>query len=444
MIILASKSKARKNILKNLGIRFKVVPSRVKEHAAVSGSPVSTVKTNALLKAREVASRLKEGVVLACDTLVWQGGEAFGKPKDFREARRMLKRLSSKPHRLYTGIAVIDVKRHLEMVDVEETKIFMEKLTDAEIRRYFKKVSPLDKAGGFDIQGLGSLFIKRIEGCYFNVVGLPVSKMFALFKKAGVSLLLFFCAVSFFGCATEFNVATKHEDWMMYSTDKEVAIGDSVSKQVEENYEIVKDPVLCDRVNRVGAKVAEVCDRKELIYRFRVIEEKKEKDKEKEIVNAVSLPGGYVYVFKDLLKFASTDDELAVVLGHEVGHIVARHSIKRLQAIWGYNILSALAVSSGNADVARGTQLAYLQLLSGYSQEDELLADKLGARYAKRAGYDPNAMITFLKKLKEKHRKEETHQLSYFKTHPYISQRVKATKEELGEKISFEDFINIE
>ncbi len=439
MLILASRSKARRQLLKNLGIKFKVMPSGVKEHHAEGVHPAATVKANALLKARRIAGKLKNGLVLGCDTLVWQDTRVFGKPRDIKEARAMLKKLSSRPHYLYTGIALVDVSSGKEIVEVEETKIFMNKLTDKEISNYFKKVNPCDLAGAFDIQGFGGLFIKRIEGCFFNVIGLPVSRLFTMLKKIGVSLLLAVLVFNVYGCATEYNVASNTQDWMMYSTDKEVAIGDSLSKEVEQQYTVIQDPEANERLRRVGDKIASVCDRKELFYRFRIIEDKEEKD----MVNAASLPGGYVYVFKELLKVADTDDELAAVLGHEVGHIVARHGIKRLQAIWGYNILSVLAQGTGNPDFARGAQTAYLSILSGYSQEDELLADKLGTRYAKRAGYNSEAMLSFLKKLRNKYKKDKPRPMSYFRTHPYFSERVKATKEELGESISFEDFINV-
>lgn len=190
MIILASKSKARQEILKKLGVKFKVMPSRVKEHDEdYTADPVNLAKANALMKARYIASDLKEGIVIGCDTLVEQDGRIFGKPKNLKEAQAILRKLSSKPHHIYTGIAVIDAKRRKEFVAIEKTKIIMERLSDKEITYYFKKVFPLDKAGGFDIQGLGGVFIKRIEGCYFNVVGLPVSRMFILLKKAGISLL---------------------------------------------------------------------------------------------------------------------------------------------------------------------------------------------------------------------------------------------------------------
>lgn len=438
MIILASKSKARRKLLKNLGIPFRVMPAAVAECHDPAAPPAVTVRRNALLKARDVAGRLTQGAVVACDTLVAQKGKLFGKPRNLQEAAVMLKKLSAKPHRIYTGVAVIDARTKKEYVGVEETKIEMEPLSDLEIRRYFKKVSPLDKAGGFDIQGPGAFFIRRLEGCYFNVVGLPLAKLSKLLKKAGVSLLVFFCVLSFAGCATEFNVATREEDRLMVTADKEASLGEALSRQMEKEYKVINDPELNDRLQRVGSKIVAVCDRQEFAYRFRIIEDEKEKD----AVNAVALPGGHIYVFKELLKVAASDDELAAVLGHEVGHVAAKHAVKRLQALWGYNLLALLGGASGDAEFAQGVQFAYLNLLMGYSQEDELTADRLGARYVKRAGFDPEAMFAFLEKLRQRHKKEKPRALSYFRTHPYIAERIRATKEELGTSISFEDFIN--
>lgn len=438
MLILASKSKARKKLLEALGVKFRVMPARVKEHADAVRHPARTVAANALLKARDAARRVKKGIVVGCDTLVWQDGRAFGKPASLKEARAMLKRLSHRPHVLYTGIAVIDAASGREMTEVEETRIEMEPLSDREIAQYFRKVSPLDKAGGFDVQGLGGSFIRRIRGCYFNVVGLPIARLRVMLKKFGVSLLLVLCGFAVNGCSTEYNLATHKEDTMMYSTEREVAIGDSLAAQVEKNYTVVQDPQMNERLDRVGAKVAQASDRHDLTYRFRIIEDPKDKD----LVNAVSLPGGYIYIFKNLMTVADTDDELAAVVAHEVAHIVARHSIKRLQAIWGYNILTILAGATKNAEAAQGVQMAYAFLLSGYSQEDELTADGMGAIYAKRAGYNPQGMIKFLDKLRKRQKKEPPQALSYFKTHPGYGRRIRATKEALGENIDFDDFID--
>ncbi len=438
MIILASRSKARRKILKDLGISFRVVVARVKEHGPGAGPPARIAKANALLKARDAAGRVRRGIVVACDTLVCQGKKIYGKPRDLADARRMLAALSRRPHRLYTGIAVIDARSGREIVDVEETRIVMEPLTRSEIGRYFKKVSPLDKAGAFDIRGRGGLFIRRIEGCYFNVVGLPVARMARMLKKFGVSLLVMVWGVALGGCATEFNVATKRQDLMVYSTDQEVKMGRSLSAQIEKHYTVIQDPELNDRLDQVAQRVTAVCDRKELLYRFGIIEDEEDKD----MVNAVSLPGGYIYVFKNLMKTAETDDELAAVVAHEVAHVVARHSIKRLQAIWGYNALTLLAVGAGDPELASGVQQAYLHLLMGYSQEDELTADQIGARYTKEAGYDPEAMITFLEKLRQIDKKESPRSYTYWRTHPYVSSRIRTTKQEIGEQISFEDYIN--
>ncbi|MFA5038401.1 MAG: Maf and M48 domain-containing protein [Candidatus Omnitrophota bacterium] len=438
-IILASKSKARQKLLKDLGLVFKIVPSGVREKEGAGRHPSETVAENALLKARDVARKVRRGIVIGCDTLVWQEGRIFGKPSSLHEAKAMLRKLSRRPHTLYTGLAVIDVSSGKEAVEVEKTRIEMEPLTEAEIARYFRKVSPLDKAGGFDIQGLGSLFIRKIEGCYFNVVGLPLARLRVLLKKFGVSLLAFACGFLLQGClSTEYNLATSKQDIMMYSTPKEVAIGDSLAAQVEKNYKVIDDPELTERLNRIGEKIATASDRHELSYRFRVIED----PKEPELVNAMALPGGYVYVFRNLMKVAETDDELAAVVGHEVAHVVARHSIKRLQAIWGLNLLTVLAGVTQNAQAAQGVQVAYLQILMGYSREDELLADRMGAVYARRAGYDPRGMIKFLRKLRARQKKEEARPLSYFRTHPYHGERIRATKQGMGEQMDFDDFIN--
>ena len=438
-IILASRSRARRELLRRLGVRVRVVVPRVRERVGSARAPEAAARANALLKARDVARRVRRGLVVACDTFVVQAGRVCGKPRNMKDARCMLRRLSRRPHVLYTGIALIDAGRNREWVDCAKTKIFMEPLTDKEIAAYFRKVSPLDKAGAFDIQGRGGLFIRRIEGCYFNVVGLPLAKMVRLFKKAGASLLVLLCCVGLWGCATtEFNLATQEKDLMFYSTEREVAIGDSLALQMELEYTLVMDPEREERLQRVGSRIAAVADRQDVLYRFRIIEDKEDKD----IVNAVSLPGGYVYVFKNLVDVADTDDELAAVLAHEVAHIVARHQIKRLQAIWGYSILSLLSAQASDGDFAKGTQLAYASLMMDYAQEDELLADRLGARYAKRAGYDPNGMVRFLERLRERQRQEPSQPKAYFRTHPYYGARVKATKEELGQEVSFGDYID--
>ena len=191
-IYLASDSKARKKLLKIFGLNFKVLPSKIREKtAAGSLSYTQLVKTNALKKAADVASRVKNGVVIAADTIVVCGGKVFGKPKDLSGARKMLKVLAGKPQWLYTGLAIIDKDNKKVKTACEKTKIYMDKLTDKEIDNYFAAVSPLDKAGSFDIQGKGAFFIRRIEGCFYNVVGLPLRRLYLILKSLDLKVFMF-------------------------------------------------------------------------------------------------------------------------------------------------------------------------------------------------------------------------------------------------------------
>lgn len=437
-IYLASDSQARKKLLSIFDLKFKVLSSRIKEkRASRYASYAKLVKRNAVKKAQDVAKRVKNGIVIAADTIVVQGRKIYGKPKDLKDARVMLKRLSSRPQWLYTGIAVIDQDKDRVLVDYEKTKIYMDKLSDKEIKNYFAKVSPLDKAGSFDIQGRGAFFIQRIEGCFYNVVGLPLRKLYRMLKKLKIEILMVLFCVFLTGCSSEYNIVTGEQETYIYSTDKEVQMGQSIDRQVQEKYKLADDPLVQKRVEDIGKKIAAVCDRKDIDYHFKVLDD--------EEVNAVSLPGGFVYVNKGLIDKIDNDDELACILAHEVSHIVARHSIKKLQALQGYSILRILvAQAPASGQVGNAADAAFTELLLGYSREDELLADQLGTRYAKLAGYNPRAMITFLEKLQDINRRKPLQEINYFKTHPYVPDRVRVVKEELGEKIDFSDYINIE
>ncbi len=189
-IILASASPQRRTLMKILGLPFTIKPSRAQEKTRITTNVVDLVKENAVIKAQEVANRLKSGLVIGCDTVVYSGqGRLILKPKDLSQAKKNLKELMAKPHYVYSGVAVVDVATGRTLVDYDKTKLFMRPLTDGAIDRYHSLVSPLDKAGGFDIEGKGGLFIPRIEGCYFNVVGLPLAKLAVMLEKFGVHVL---------------------------------------------------------------------------------------------------------------------------------------------------------------------------------------------------------------------------------------------------------------
>ena len=185
-LILASRSKARRKLLNDVGLKFTVRSSDVREKRIIKTDCGDLVMENALTKALDIAGRTKTGVVIAADTVVLVGKKIIGKPKSIKEALRTLKLLSRKPQWVYTGIAVIDIDNDKRYTAFDRTKVYMYRLTDREIKNYFKRVSPKDLAGSFDIQGFGSVFIDRIEGCFYNVVGLPMAKLSKILKKTGV------------------------------------------------------------------------------------------------------------------------------------------------------------------------------------------------------------------------------------------------------------------
>ena len=445
-IYLASDSKARKKLLKIFGLKFKILPSRIKEKRTRGNlSYAELVKRNALAKAEDVAAKVEKGIIIGADTIVVSDGEIFGKPKDLKAARLMLKKLSIRPQWVYTGIAIVDKDKQTSRLDYEKTKVYMDRLTEREISNYFACVSPLDKAGSFDIQSKGAFFIRRIEGCFYNVVGLPLRLLYRMFRGMGIKVFSFIimtlclCGLVSMtsGCSTEYNMVTGKEEVFYYSTDKEVRLGESIAKAVDEKYKSVGDPLVQKRVEDIGKKIVSVCDRKDISYHFKVLDD--------EEVNAVSLPGGFVYINKGVIDKVANDDELAGVLAHEVGHIVARHSIKKLQAMMGYNLLRVLAVAiPQGGEVGSAADIAFTEIMLGYGREDELLADQLAVRYTKLAGYDPHGMITFLQKLQEIDRRKPLRPKAYFKTHPYVPDRIRVVKQELGENINFSDYINIE
>src|SRR3989338_7364504 len=170
-------------------------------------------------------------------------------------------------------------------------------------------------------------------------------------------------------CSTVYNPATQRKELIFIYTLSEVSLGRLIDKSVRQDYKISSDFMLTQRVKRIGAAIVAVCDRKDLEYKFFVIEDKE--------LNAFSIPGGYTYVNTGLLEKAS-DDELAGVISHEIGHVVARHAVKHLQAVLGFNIVMAIAFNKSEAvDLYRAVNIMYQLVSLGYSREDERQADKL-------------------------------------------------------------------
>lgn len=238
------------------------------------------------------------------------------------------------------------------------------------------------------------------------------------------------------GCFTSsYNVATEQEEIIFVSDQKEVSLGESFAKQIEHKYELDDDYTLQQKVDRIGQALVSVCDRQEIQYHFKVLKVKE--------VNAVSLPGGFIYVNRGLIDKVTSDDELAAALAHEIGHIVAKHAVKRIQGVTGYTLFRILLSGKGSQqELSRGADIAFGQLFLAYAREDELLADRLTVKYLKKANFNPEAALTLLEKLKEVNKKEPIRPINYARTHPYIPDRMRVVKEELYGQAGFEDYIN--
>lgn len=181
MIILASKSPRRKEILELLGIEFKIIPAKNEEEIPTNMPVKYGVTQVAYLKAREVFYLYPDCTVLGADTVVVIDGEILGKPKDKQEAFSMLKKLSGKTHEVITGVALIK-KGKITMFS-ESAKVTFMKLTDQEINDYIESGEPFDKAGSYAVQGKSAKFIKKIDGDYYSVVGLPCHKLYHVLKN---------------------------------------------------------------------------------------------------------------------------------------------------------------------------------------------------------------------------------------------------------------------
>lgn len=190
MLILASKSPRRKELLKQIGIPFVVVVSDAEEVSGNSWTPAALVVENAKRKANAVAEKYPDSPVLGADTVVSSEGKIFGKPKDKDEARKILTALSGKMHEVTTGLALIN-RNEIRTTNVT-TKVFFDTMTKADIDAYIATDEPMDKAGAYAIQGKAARFIEKIEGSYSNVVGLPLNALIQLSKD----LNLFPLAVS--------------------------------------------------------------------------------------------------------------------------------------------------------------------------------------------------------------------------------------------------------
>lgn len=239
----------------------------------------------------------------------------------------------------------------------------------------------------------------------------------------------------------DYNPATGEDDFVIISEAQEVNMGKSLADGVEKKFGIERDSAIQARVNEVGQAIAKVCDRPELTYSFSVLDGKELEEEARH--NAFALPGGYVYLFKEMVDDTESSDELAAILAHEIGHIVAKHSVKKLQASIGMAGLSIISsVAPGDNQAKQKASYAVSQLMMAYSREAEFEADKLSIAYLKKAGYDPKAAVSFIDRMLKKQLKGSIDRYHYFRTHPYISERRAMLNKEIEGAFEFNDYIN--
>ena len=176
-LILASASPRRAELLRDLGVQFAVEPSYATELDSDHLTAWELAQLNAHRKARSVAKQHPDALVLGADTVVVLGTALYGKPRDRKDAARMLGELEGRTHQVLTGICLIQLREHRERLLAERTDVRFRPLSQADIKRYLDRIDPLDKAGAYAIQEFGELLVEEISGSYTNVVGLPVERL---------------------------------------------------------------------------------------------------------------------------------------------------------------------------------------------------------------------------------------------------------------------------
>ncbi len=189
LIYLASTSPRRRHLLCSLGIRFRLVKPTCDESVADSRTnPRRYAIASARSKALSATTRVRSGIIIGVDTVVVLGAGLLGKPETRNQARRMLEMLSGKTHLVVSGVAVVRMPQKQVFTSAETTRVLFRALAKQEIERYLATCEPYDKAGAYAIQGYAGAFVRRVNGCYLNVVGLPMYRLLTLLEKAGYQL----------------------------------------------------------------------------------------------------------------------------------------------------------------------------------------------------------------------------------------------------------------
>ncbi len=238
--------------------------------------------------------------------------------------------------------------------------------------------------------------------------------------KYPIIATIFCLAMLFLLPACAVNPVSGSREVMLYSPEKEVSMGRKAHPQVLEKFGYYNDPKLQAYVSAIGKRLTAHCERQNIPYHFTLIDSP--------IINAFALPGGYVYISRGLLAEMNNEAQLAGVMGHELGHVNARHNMKRLQSAVGMNILVAAVGAATGSSIWQNVSGQLMGLISQkYSRSQERQADELGTRYMTRAGYDPRQMSVFLQRLRQLHSHEPSALEAIMASHPLTSERIAST-----------------
>jgi len=253
-----------------------------------------------------------------------------------------------------------------------------------------------------------------------NAFRVPYREIVFLFSFAGILFLS--------GCASlgTYNPATGRNEFIFISTKEEIALGQNVHQQILEQFQLSDETEPLKRLQLIGQDLARVSDRQDYAYHFYLID--------KDEMNAFTTPGGNIYVFSGLVDKLSTDDQIASVLAHEIGHCAARHTIKKFQASLGYSLISSIVLGQVGGEqahqaVSRSSNMMMNLVFSSYGRKDEYEADRLGVKYLKVSGYDPHASVEALNILQKE--SEGGGAPLILRSHPFLSDRIVAVKKEI-------------
>ncbi len=212
----------------------------------------------------------------------------------------------------------------------------------------------------------------------------------------------------------------------LISTEEEIRLGQQLSGEIENEQPLLNNPAIQQYVSQIGQRLAAYSDRPDLPYSFKVIDNDEQ-------VNAFALPGGPIYVFTGLLKFADNEAELAAVMGHEIAHITARHSTEQLTKAFGIDLLAQLILGRDpSTSAVLATNIVSSLGMLKFSRNDEIEADRLGVQYMFRAGYNPNAMLSVQEKLASLQEGQSSRVLNFLSTHPMSQDRILSIKREIA------------